>query len=777
MLPHGDTEQVLVNMCDAFMNKELDAEIRTFLATTKGVALQKGEADCRPLGMGCKLRVIATLYSNCLHTNKLKRKDGEPVEDSGLRQFSDFFLQHRQFGVGVKGGLEAMCHSMRLLTDLYPDRVLIKLDIRNAFNEFLREKGIEVMAREFPDTLRLIANFYAKQAPTFFTDSNMELFEILLQAGSSQGDVYGGVLFASAFSEPLTRTLREFENLLEVFSYYDDTYFLVSIEHAERVVAFFSEACAAINLELKLNKSQMWCSAGPVPAHVLPQITARDRGVDVCGTPIGTPEFVAEFLQETVDRYLQLHELTRGIPHAQAQYLLLRFCTNSNLVHWLRTVPPDVMGPFCAQFDADILGTLKELLKATPQRPGADAMSQLEIFQARQHVKQGGLGLPASEQISSPAWLGSFGLTKKLIHSIFRGSTYSPFMDGLLDSIAANPRAVGTLRHISAAWAKLRDIGDSVARQIVPVDALEQLGDKGQRKLTDTIYRANDKLLMDLARASDRPAKNVARILSCKGRDSGAWLNAIPKLPVFELQPADARIAFRLRLGMTQQCIIPGSYCVCGERPDPYGDHYLSCNRRGHLTARHDAVQSVGNQCARTTGKYSTTYGMLGILPHPQWQGPDSFALKPDQKIHEWTEDGRHCLLDYAICHPCATSYVAAASRTELATAKHVEKVKDTQYKEASESEGYAFSPVVLETYGAHGECAEAYLDRATAILNNELPEGTAHTWTSRSFRAFYSQRIAIALQRGNAKAIRLQALSDMRVDGNPDMEPPVACH
>ena len=61
---------------------------------------------------------------------------------------------------------------------------------------------------------------------------------------------------------------------------------------------------------------------------------------------------------------------------------------------------------------------------------------------------------------------------------------------------------------------------------------------------------------------------------------------------------------------------------------------------------------------------------------------------------------------------------------------------------------------------------------------NNELPElGVAHTWTSRSFRAFYSQRIAIALQRGNAKAIRLQALSDMRVDGNPDMEPPAVGH
>jgi hypothetical protein len=171
--------------------------------------------------MGSKLRVIATLYSNTLHTEKLKTRDGEPI-DSGFRMFADFFLQHRQFGVGVKGGLEAMCHAMRLLTELYPDKVLVKVDIKNAFNSFLRQCGIDVLSDEFPDVCRLVMNFYAKHTYTNFRDAEQELLKIMLEAGSSQGDIYGGLLFAAAYSTALNKTIEFFPDL-ELFAYYDDT--------------------------------------------------------------------------------------------------------------------------------------------------------------------------------------------------------------------------------------------------------------------------------------------------------------------------------------------------------------------------------------------------------------------------------------------------------------------------------------------------------------------------------------------------------------------------
>ena len=99
------------------------------------------------------------------------------------------------------------------------------------------------------------------------------------------------------------------------------------------------------------------------------------------------------------------------------------------------------------------------------------------------------------------------------------------------------------------------------------------------------------------------------------------------------------------------------------------------------------------------------------------------------------------------------------------------------QYAPPCAGEGYAFTPIAFESFGAFGESATAYLDRAADIINNELPEDTVTTWTAMSFRAFYAQRFSVALQRGNARAIRLRAMRDMRVDGRADLDPPAHAH
>ena len=230
---------------------------------------------------------------------------------------------------------------------------------------------------------------------------------------------------------------------------------------------------------------------------------------------------------------------------------------------------------------------------------------------------------------------------------------------------------------------------------------------------------------------------------------------------------------------MRQLCIVHGTQCACVARPvvAPYGDHYLCCSKGGHIYARHQHLQSVGDEMAKSTGLYSTVHGLLGLLPHQEWQNNDGEALKPDQKVHEWHEDGRTTLFDYNVSHPGAPSYVAAASRNQLHAAKLNEKEKNRVYERASEANGYAFSPVCFESHGAFGDSAVAFLDRAADIIRNKLPEGTVTTWTASSFRAFYAQRFSIALQRGNARCIGLRAARDVRLDGRAGMEPPAHAH
>ena len=105
-------ETILGRLIPKFINDIMPPDARRRLNGTRGVALNKsGGTDLRPIGMATKLRLIATSYSNSLHTNKLVNKDtDQPVE--GLRPFKDFFLPHGQYAIGVPGGLEAMVHCL-----------------------------------------------------------------------------------------------------------------------------------------------------------------------------------------------------------------------------------------------------------------------------------------------------------------------------------------------------------------------------------------------------------------------------------------------------------------------------------------------------------------------------------------------------------------------------------------------------------------------------------------------------------------------------------------
>ena len=137
-------------------------------------------------------------------------------------------------------------------------------------------------------------------------------------------------------------------------------------------------------------------------------------------------------------------------------------------------------------------------------------------------------------------------------------------------------------------------------------------------------------------------------------------------------------------------------------------------------------------------------------------------------------------MLDYTICHPCATSYVGAASRTQLYTAAHTEREKEGEYKEASEAEGYALilTGCIRDIQGFWGI---SYLAFGQSYRHHqELVARRKHYYldsNASSFRAFYAQRFSIALMRGNARIIRLRDTRDMKVDGREGMEPPARAH
>jgi hypothetical protein len=774
-------EDIIAGAVHCLLNRDLEPTAADLLSANKGCPLNKGilpeghefagEPDVRPVGMGSKLRQLATSVSNSYHSDKLKTDEENTIEGT-LRRVDDFFLEHRQFGMCVKGGLESMIHFLRLLTELWPTNVLLKFDAVNAFGTINRQKAVDVLQKEFPDTQQPIKNFYGRSSTTFYTDVDGTILRMPKEVGADQGDVYGGLIFCAGYSHALKKTQAKFAGMgVYLVSFHDDSYLHCPPRLVNQVVRYFRKACREINLELHEGKYQMWRPSGPIPATVLPEIVGdqRDSGVMVCGTPIGGILFVTDTLQAVVDGYNSLHELTIGLPDAQCQYLLPKYCTCCNLVHWLRTVPPRVMHEFAEQYDEATLQTLETILKTGEDRQhmGMSGLSALQVLQFRQHARKGGLGLPGSVFLTIPAWLGSWCQNKPLIQKLLGTN------GNLLDDISGNSRDLQSFRDITDAHAAIAAVDAEVNAEIVPeLDRLEQLKTKAQRSLTEVLYRKLDRDIMEACECDH----DTARLRSCKGYGASAWLSAIPKLPMYVMKPAIFRVALRLRLGMTQSCIFNTVCSGCQGRrgaPDPRGDHYLTCTEGGpQLGFRHDKVLDPLVNMLRTSGHVTRCTGLTDLIQDRNLA--TGMRLVPDALCIGWHDDGRDCCFDVAVTHPCAASYVQNAAGRALHAATDREKRKCAKYSRACNSQGLAFKPFVIETYGAFSTEAQATVKAAVAKMAAKLPndafsELAMGTWTASSFRSHFLQRISIALQRGNAIAIQSRALRDFKLAGSDE--------
>ena len=204
--------------------------------------------------------------------------------------------------------------------------------------------------------------------------------------------------------------------------------------------------------------------------------------------------------------------------------------------------------------------------------------------------------------------------------------------------------------------------------------------------------------------------------------------------------------------------------CRCGVRPDALGLHYLTCSAGKHLSARHELCVRAYHEMARATGRYSEITGLEDRLNG--FSGPGGHRLVLDQTITDWTGDNADVGIDYAVCHPCAPIYVAAAATNSLSAATRRAEQKTGKYEAACRAHDMEFLPAIIEVFGAMNPTAVELIKRAARILQNELPADSVRTWTADNFAAFHSQRISMALQRSNAKAIRLRAHRDLRDSG-----------
>ena len=202
--------------------------LRPYFFSANLFALGKKDGGVRPIAVGNTLR---RLVSNCaVITKKTNRKTR---------------YGHLQLCYGCNKGAETAADAVRTLvsTDLPEDFVIVKIDFRNGFNSFSREKLLETVKVKSPAIYNYSVLAYATPSYLFFGS-----FVIMSEVGVQQGDLEGPPLFSDLIMDSIDRL----SSLLN-FWYLDDG----SLgDRAGVALADLSKLIeAAANLGLELNSS------------------------------------------------------------------------------------------------------------------------------------------------------------------------------------------------------------------------------------------------------------------------------------------------------------------------------------------------------------------------------------------------------------------------------------------------------------------------------------------------------------------------------------------
>jgi hypothetical protein len=258
-----------------------------------------------------------------------------------------------------------------------------------------------------------------------------------------------------------------------------------------------------------------------------------------------------------------------------------------------------------------------------------------------------------------------------------------------------------------------------------------------QRRLSEVLETAQFEAL--LAAAPSRADRVRLRAVAQPG--AGAFLCALPG-PGTSFSGAEFLVAVRLRLGLP--LFAADDMCrFCGAPLDAGGYHALTCRRGGFITRRHSAFRDAVFELA-ARGALAPRKEVGGIFRDGRGGERPADVLVPGCPT---------LVIDVAVTHPGQPAYAADASESGLAAAeRYAADVKGARFAAAVVDTAVwgsvRFVPAVAEVFG--GLCAAGrdllrYLSRALAARTGEHPAVAAQ---------YAAQRISVALQRGNARAI-----------------------
>ena len=601
-----------------------------------------------------------------------------------------------QVGVAVPAGAEAAVHTVRAWVARHAaatNKVVVKLDFRNAFNLVSREAVLRAARERFPALARWATWCYSAPSQLQFGNATLQS-----STGVQQGDPLGPLLFAAAV-QPLALELKAGPLDLSMF-YLDDGLLAGDLGAVAAALQHVQQRSAELGLQLNLSKCEV-IAVGALPASALPGplpgalcVTADGdsrvvRDFEFLGAGVGSASFLDSHARRRVDSATALLDALGALQDPQVALRLRRssagFC---RVAYNMRCCPPEAQAAALVEFDALVHRCFSSFTGLH--------LTDEQWCQATRGLRQAGLGLRSARVHGPAAFLASVGGCVQRCQAL--DPTY--------------PTDLGASTEVLAAVASF-NAQLPPDKHISPAVALS----KRQRDLSHLL----DTAAWDAQLAS---ASAVARagLLSEAEARGRAFLTALPS-GLTRMEPAHFVSELRARLAVPDAG--QDVWCPrCDAVLDRHSVHASMCMAGGERTQRHNALRDLICSWAERAGLQPEKERAGLLLP----QSPDDSrsARRRPADLYLPAFHGRPTAFDFAVTAPQRLDALLEAGRGGGSAASAYAEVKRRHLDTATvcEQHGVAFLPLVAETTGAWApEAAKILhqLSRAVALRHGPL--------------------------------------------------------
>jgi hypothetical protein len=594
------------------------------------------------------------------------------------------------------------------------------------------------------------------------------------ERGVQQGDVLGPLFFCLGLDKVMEHAKKKLAALsppvqVDVNVAFIDDIFLGGDPTALEVTATAiddsaQELCSG--LSFNADKTKIYPETGQAfkvfsnPESRWWQAERRpvSAGIVALGAALGSDAFVREHWGKVTESASTLFGYLRDMPGLQERLLLLRHCGVARATFMTRSAHPDVTNDAAKQHDDDVYSVLDSIL---PQ----GSKSTPEVWmQASLPLREGGLGLTSAARTHDAAFIASFGdaaatlgaSNKRELLNRLRGvhppATATPEAHSAATSTA--PSSIHSsieelLNRLHSKW-KVKEHVPAVYEALSAAprtidDLLRHDARKAKAGLQRTLVRVQQ--VIDIDAVKSRSTTSCACITSLAQKGAPA---------VFVAVPSDEHLrvdndAMALKVAMTIGCpaipkhsIKQATLCSaksCGPAGADPIQHILNCPMGGAPQRRHDAVKEQVFLMCRSAG--------LCARLEPRDIENDSDE-RPDIEVLN-LKPGMSSFVEVSVTNPVsdAKNITTKTASKPLRAGERRAYEKERKYRHLATTTKSENLQAILETTGAMTRGLRDLIKRVGIIARQRMNDGgvpSSATWAARGFKAYWMQRIAVAL-------------------------------